>query len=279
MIKKLLIGLMVPMTVALTACQNGNQESALISQDDVVLVMVDGQPITLPMLEFMMETRGIGEDDHEAMRALLDELIRLRVVASAAEEAGMDREPRVRAHQMIGHLEVLKERYFRQIAEEDPVTDEQIEAAYAAQVERTGGTQYRIDTLIYPDQPAVLNALAQLEGGSVSFDDLAAAADQSAIRTEPPLWVDLSQVPPEIGALLADAENNSILELPLQTPQGWRIIRVRDRREIEIPTIDEVRQGVARHLATERLNQVVGELYQAAEITPMLPLEDRVEGD
>ncbi|TVQ34016.1 MAG: hypothetical protein EA370_11235, partial [Wenzhouxiangella sp.] len=99
------------LVLTLAACGSDRQDQGLVDDDDVVLVLVDGQPVTLPMLEFMMSSRGVSEDDHEGMRELLDELIRLRAVANAARAEGLDREPQVRARRMLRDLETLQLRY------------------------------------------------------------------------------------------------------------------------------------------------------------------------
>ncbi len=264
----------------LVGCQSEpGTDHRLVHEDDVLLVLVDGEPITLPMLELTMEARGISEDDHEGMRQTLDELIRLQTVANAARAAGMADEASVRARLMIRELEALQMRYFEQVGRDYPVSDEQIEAAYQAQVERTGDQQYQIETVLFPSQPAVLDAMANIETGQASFDDLIASATASGLTVDRPVWVDLTQLPPDIRVLMSGASTGDVLSLPLQTPQGWRIVRVSDQRAVDIPPLEQVRQGIVRSLARERLDIVVDELFQAAEITPMLPLEEAADAE
>jgi len=266
--------------VFLVGCQSEpGTDHPLVNEDDVLLVLVDGEPITLPMLELTMEARGISEDDHDGMRQTLDELIRLQAVANAAREAGMDDEPEVRARRMIRELEALQMRYFEQVGRDYPVTDEQIQTAYQAQVERSGDQQYEIETVLFPNQSAVLDALANLESGQISFDDLTASASESGLTVDRPVWVDLSQLPPDIRVLMEGASTGDVLDLPLQTPQGWRIVRISDQRAAEIPSLEQVRQGIVRSLARERLDIVVDELFESAEIEPMLPLDDATDGE
>lgn len=262
-------------TIALVGCDSAPpEEPGLIEPDDVVLVLVDGEPITLPMLEFMMSARGVDEEDHEGMREVLEELIRLRAVANAARSEGLDREPRVRANRMLRDLEVLQLRYFDQIYTDHPVTDEDIEAVYQAQLERTGSLQYRIETILYPTQAEALERLVRIEEGAATFDELKATAAATGLTVDAPVWVDRGQVPEEVAALMADVEAGEVLGLPLETPQGWRVVRVNDTRPVDVPDIEEVREGIARHLVRQRLEALVEDLYDASEIEPMLPLEE-----
>lgn len=256
----------------LSGCQS--ERDGLVQDDDIILVEVDGQPVSLPMLEFMMAQRGIGEDDHEAMRELLDELIRLRVVANAAEREGLAAEPRVRAQRMIRDLETLQLQYFTRIYEQYPVTDEDVRATFENQLERSGTRQFRLETIVYPSQGEALLQLAALEDGEADFDDLMEAARLANLAVEPTGWIDRSQLGAELAPLLESAEAGEVLPAPLQTPQGWRLLRVGDTRPLQAPALDSVREGIERQLVRQRLEALVEDLYQASAITPMLPLEE-----
>ena len=265
--------LIILVSIGLVACQQ-EQQPGLVDDEDTILVLVDGEPVTLPMLEYMMSQRGISEDDHDGMREILEELIRLRAVANAAREEGLDREPQVRARRMIRDLETLQLRYFDQVYRDYPVTEEDIQAIYQAQVERAGDHQFQIEAILYGDQAEALRQIVRLEDGEATFDELLASAQATGLGVDQPLWVDRSQLPEDIAVLLDETEVGEVVGLPLQTPQGWRILRLVDTRPIEVPTLDEVREGISRHLVRQRLEALVEDLYEAAEITPMLPLED-----
>lgn len=264
--------LLIAVAVVLAGCQQQNDR--LISSEDVILVEVDGQPVSLPMLEFMMAQRGIDEDDHDAMRELLDELIRLRAVANAAEREGLAAEPEVRAQRALRDMETLQLRYFSRVHEEFPVTEQAIRETYNNQIERSGERQFRLETIAYPRQADALLRLAELQDGEASFDDLLEAAAGEGWLVEPTGWVDRSQLGPELGPMLEGAAEGDVLSAPLQTPQGWRLLRVQASRDLEAPALDQVREGIERQLVRQRLEALVEDLYQAAEITPMLPVEE-----
>lgn len=266
--------LIILIIIALVGCQAGNDEQSLVAEDDTILVLVDGQPVTLPMLEFMMANRGVVETDHEAMRELLEELIRLRAVANAARAEGMDREPRVRAQRLIRDMETLQLRYFDQVYRDHPVTDEDVEVVYRRQVERAGNRQYQLETILYGNQAQALAQLVRLDEGQSTFDQIKATARETGLGVDEGLWVDRSQLPDDIALLFDDIELGEVVGLPLQTPQGWRLLRVVDTRQIDVPTMESVREGITRHLIRQRLEALVEDLYEAAEITPMLPVEE-----
>ena len=269
------LSILVLFSFAITACQP--EDEPLVTSDDVILVEVDGQPISLPMLEFMMAQRGVDEDDHEAMRELLDELIRLRAVANAAEREGLADEAEVRAQRALRDMETLRLRYFSRIHDQYPVTEDAVRETYEAQIARSGDRQFRLETIVYPSQAEALLQLAALQDGAASFDEILQSARAEGLLIEPTGWVDRSQLGAEVAPLLVQAAAGDVVAAPLRTPQGWRLLRVEGSRPLEAPPLETVREGIERQLIRQRLEALVEDLYQAAEITPMLPLEEARE--
>lgn len=271
---KLLITIILS-AIFLAGCGQGQGPDPWVSEEDVVLVEVDGEPISLPMLEFMMGNRGVTEDDHEAMRGLLDELIRLRVVANAATKEGLASEPKLRAQRAIRDMEAIQIAYFTDIYERYPVTPAQIEETYARQLDRSGDTQYQLQTIAYGSQSEALIALVGLNEGEFDFNDLSetAQAENRAINTTS--WVDRSQLPERMHTELATVSTGQSLSLPLPAPdgQGWLVAQVMNQKPLEAPALEDVREGIARSLVRQRLEALVDDLYEAADIKPMLKMD------
>jgi len=255
--------------VILLAVGCSSDEASLgVAEDDVVLVEVDGEPISLPMLEFMMENRGISEEDHEAMRGLLDELIRLRVVATAAKEEGLADQPKLRAQRAIRDMEALQIAYFTDIYERYPVTEEQIQETYERQIERSGSKQYRLNTVQFAGQNEALLAIVEISENAAGLEGL------QMEQTQTP-WVDRSQLPERLRAELDVAEVGQILSLPIPAPegQGWLVAQIADTRPLNAPPLSDVREGITRTLVRQRLEALVDDLYADAQIVPMLEME------
>lgn len=220
-----------------------------------------------------MRQRGVGEEDHEQMRDLLDELIRLRAVANAAEREGLADTPEARAERKLRDLEALQIRYFSHIYEQFPVSDQDIRQLYQDQLARSGDRQFTFETVLFPSQSSALRAVAALEDGEAEFQALARDGLFDAQRLERTGWVDRSQLGDEIAALLDQLEINDVVGAPLHTEQGWRVLRLSDTRPLEAPSLEAVREGIARQIINRRLEALVEDLYEAADIRPMLPLE------
>lgn len=261
--------------LACCACvQQPGGTSDAAGEENVVLVEVDGTPVTLSMLERVMEARNVGEGEHERMRELLDELIRTQAVANAARSEGLPDDPEVEAELRLNEMQTLYQHYLDRAQSVDAVSDQDIRDVYDAQLERSGDTQYRIEVIGYEDQARVLTAIKRLEDGEIDYPALRAEAQASELMVDEPGWIDRSQVPEDFAVLLEETETGGVVPQPLKNSQGWFLVRVVDRRELQVPSFDEVRDGIARSLLQRRRQALIESIYDQAEITPMLPLDD-----
>jgi peptidyl-prolyl cis-trans isomerase C len=265
---------LILMTSALlVACGGPEGESGGTDDDTVVLVEVDGTPVTLPMLEAVMESRGVSEDDHEGMREVLDELIRMQAVANAASEEGLDEDPKIRAQLRLAEMQTLYRHYLERAQSGQTVSEQDMRDVYDAQLQRSGDTQYRIEIIGYDDQARALRAIKRLQDGEIDYAALRAEAEASGLPVNEPGWIDRSQVPQDFAALLARTGAGEIVPQPLKDSRGWFLVRVEDTRDLQVPSFEQVREGIARSLRQQQGQALVESLYDQAEITPKLPLE------
>ncbi|WP_376693435.1 peptidylprolyl isomerase [Wenzhouxiangella sp. EGI_FJ10409] len=258
----------------LVACGETGSGSGSADEDTVVLVEVDGTPVTLTMLERVMEARGVEESDHDGMRELLDELIRMQAVANAARQEGLADDPEVRAELRLGEMQSLYRHYLDRAGQSGSISEQDLRDVYAAQLERSGDTQYRIEIIGYEDQARALQAIQRLRDGELTVSELQAEAEAEGLRVEAPGWVDRSQVPEDFAAELAETSTGEVVSRPLQNGQGWFLVHVADKRDLQVPAFEQVRDGIAQSMQQEQRQALVESLYDQAEITPMLPLEE-----
>jgi len=267
--------LFISIIASISAC--GGRDTGLVSDDDVVLVEVDGEPLTKTMLEFLMTVRGVEEGDIDGMRALFDEMIRLQAVANAAHRDGLSARPDVRAERMLKDIEVQYVRYLEQFQQDNPVTDQDVLAAYREQARRSGDTRWQLETIEFSDQAAALETVRALRSGEIDFKqalEIAAGQGRIARRTG---WVDASQVPPSFQSVLRATAVGEVVEELMPFEAQWLAVRVAERESLQPPPLDEVREGIRRTLLREKSQAMIELLFEQAEITPMLPLENAAE--
>ncbi len=277
MIYKILISIVF--IFSLFGCKQTDDRYALVEEGDVVLVEVDGHPVTLPMLEFLMTARGADSEDTEAMRQMFDELLRLRAVANRADREGIADRAKVRAQRAVRDMELKYRNYLEAWQGEHPVTDDQIESAYQAQRERAGDTRFIIETIEFDRQPAALDELQQLQDGETDFEQAIERATEEGRLARRTDWIDLSQVPSGFGEVLRETAVDEVVDSVLPYQDKWIVVRVFDRDELTPPDLEEVREGIRRTLMGERTRAMIEQTFDEAEITPILPLEQKDDTD
>lgn len=266
----LLIMLLFALLAGCSQSGGGDSEDRdLIQPDDTVLVEVDGEPVTKGMLEFLMEVRGVGADEHDKMRQLLDELIRIRAMANAAASEGLADDRKTRAERAVKDMEILYVRYTEQYQQDNQLDDARLREVYNEQLERAGDTQYRLEVVAFGEQQAAAEAAARVSGGRGGFDALEGTAD---VRT--PDWVDPSQLPPDAAADLKNTAVGEVLPQPVPLREAWGVARVVETRALEHPPFEEVKEGIARTLNRERVQKLIEQTYENADIKPILGVED-----
>lgn len=264
--------------VVATGCQETGPEHPLLTADDVVLVDVDGEPVTLEMLEHLMRVREVDETDEDGMRELLDELIRLQAVANRARAEGLSDQADVRAQRMIKDIETQYLRYLQEFQLENPVSEEEIRTVYQSQVDRAGDRRYRLETIEFAEQAPALAGLESLLGGESTFEqaiEQATAEGRIARRTD---WIDSTQVPPDFAAVLAETEAGDVVETLLPYEGQWLVVRVAETEGFQPPPLEEVREGIRRTLIRQKTEAMIDRTYERAQITPRLPLEESSAG-
>lgn len=266
--------LMVPVL----GCQDSSESRDLVTDEDVVLVEVDGRPVTVPMLEFLMDARGVEEDDHESMRELLDELVRLRVMASAAAREDIADQPRIRAERLVKDLEVQYVRYLERFQRDHPISESEVRAVYQGQIEAAGERRYRLETVSFDSQAAALDALDAARDSDEGFDQQIRRASSEGRLAQRTDWVNATHVPVEFAARLDDAERGEVIDALLPHEGQWVIVRVAEIGKLEPPPFEEVAEGIRRALHRQRNQALIDEQYDNATITPMLPLDQPEAG-
>jgi peptidyl-prolyl cis-trans isomerase C len=107
---------------------------------------------------------------------------------------------------------------------------------------------------------------AKLDGGA-DFAALAAehGTDGTASRGGELGWFVHEQMVPEFADAAFAMEPGTVSD-PVQSPFGWHLIKLEERRERPAPPLDEVRDQILEELARQAQTEVLGQLREDAEI-------------
>ena len=80
-------------------------------------------------------------------------------------------------------------------------------------------------------------------------------------------WFSPDQMVQPFSEAVAGLEDGDYTDEPVQTQFGWHVIKVEDRRVVDPPPFEEVRNQLQQQLAMELRSEYVKQLREQAEIT------------
>jgi peptidyl-prolyl cis-trans isomerase C len=198
---------------------------------------------------------------------LMEQLVNQTVLAVRAREEGLDEAPEVALALRNLENSTLADSFMRRRMQER-VTAEAIEEAYEARYEGAEPEQEVKAAHILVETKEEAEALrAEIEEGA-EFAALARehGTDGTAQRGGDLGWFVQGDMVPEF-ADAAFALEPGVVSEPVETPFGWHLILVEERRDRAAPPLEEVRQEIAQELAQQAQQEIIDEARGAVEIT------------
>lgn len=256
-------------TLSLAACSNdpAPQPVASISFSGPVVARINQAEIKEPLLMAFLRMRGQVSADQAAREAALVDLSNWYLLAQHAEANGIvDKETR-QAELEVRRIMQIAELALADHRTSNPVTDEDLRAAYEIELSRTGSTEYRLRHMLSPEEEGAQALMTELANG-VSFDELEARqAEAYGISAAGELgWVHLGQVPPTFGPAIADLEPGQYTPTPVASEYGWHIVLVEEKRPHEPPSFEQVREGIRAQLDRQKVDALLGNLKTTGDV-------------
>jgi len=252
-----------------------------------VLALVDGKPITLQAFENEMNQRG-GEaafSGPDQRRALLDDMIRVSVLAADAQKAGYADDPEVRR----GVQQLLADKYEREAIDAPlanlQVSDSEIENYYRAHIAAFTTPESVHAAVIFIAVPAkasederrVLQQRAQhvremtVANAGRNFAELATQySDDQATRLQggDAGWLEAGQGSsrwdPTVTGAIFDLNTEGAVSPLITTPTGLYVVKILERKPEVARPLGEVRNGIRQQLIRSERQHRAAKLYADA---------------
>jgi len=235
---------------------------------------VNGAPITQGL--FNLTIRALvnqGQSDSPELRqAVKNDLINKELVAQEATRLGLansidfpDQIAQLRQNLL---LQAFLESHFKK----NPITDAQLREEYDRQRKLMGDTsnafQYRVSQIVVSTETDAMDLIRRLQKGELfgrlaqEFSlDTASKAQGGSLG-----WMMTGQVIPAVANVLPTMAKGAITPKPIQTPVGWVILKLDDKRAFKIPTFEESKPQLQQALVQQYLGQAIQGLRTNAKI-------------
>ncbi len=263
MFAKRIVLLLILVPLALIGCKKDIDTSA-------VLATVDGEPITEKAYDFFIARlrQPVHPDKAKAKELILKQLVTQQLLVNYALDSKIDEEldvylalARQRNALLIGAAQ-------RKILKEFPsITEDQIKARYAKEVDATHKFAYKTSHIILASEADAKAVIADLDKGK-GFAGLAKTKSKGPTKNKGGDlgWVQQGMVVPAFFEAVTKLKIGSYTKVPVKTQFGWHVIKVNDRRKVKIPPFDKVKADVARLIQQDMLAKKVDELKKKAKI-------------
>lgn len=198
--------------------------------------------------------------------AILDQLIRSSVVASAGRAQDLQDSEAVKAQLQRAEDAIIGQVYISNLVT-TAVTDETLRARYDDSFGDTGEVEVRASHILLENEADALAVIEEITGGA----DFAALAAERSVGPSAGRGGDLgyfrqADMVAEFATAAFAMETGESSAVPVETQFGWHVIMVVDRRASEPPPFETVQDQLRDEMSREVIDGHLQELLAGATI-------------
>ncbi len=239
-----------------------------LPKDSDIVAEVNGENITAGEINAIAVRQEGAPDSPELRRQILNEVISHKLVYQDAVAQGLDKLPEITNDMQLARANLLIAASTRHIIALNPITEEEIGAAYTEYAATPRPTEYKARHILVAERDKALEVIKKLADGG----DFEALAREYSTGPSGPNggdlgWFSAKQMVAPFTAALETLEPGSTTQEPVQTQYGWHVIKLEERRPGVVPPLEQVRDALVKHLEQQRVKGFVDKLRADATIT------------
>ena len=201
-----------------------------------------------------------------------DTLAKLR---AEAKKSGDDKKPSFKTVWSAVEYELNGRAYALHVAKTQPVSEQEVKAAYDNISGFYKGTQeVQLGEVLTDKEDNAKKAVADLKAKK-GFDAVLkqySLNDRAKQTGAPDEYVPLKHLEQDALPLyqaVKDLKKGEFTAVPLKNGDFYGVYYVNDRRDVKVPSFDELKEQIAGDLQAERIDRAVGALLNKADIKPV----------
>lgn len=254
------------LAVALTAAFLCHAAAA-VAADPVATV--NGKPIPSAYLDTIMnEQRAQGvPDSPRLLEAVREELIRREVLSQAAAKAGIEKQQDIATQIALARQAIVIRGYLQDYVAKNPISDAEMLAEYQALKPRFAGTEFKPRHILVETEAEAKRIIDRLRAGE-DFAALAKASKDPGSRERGGElnWSTPDEYVQPFGEALLELKKGQYTTAPVQSQFGYHVIKLDDLRDVEAPSLEELKPQLREHLEQQRLEEHMNQLREKAKV-------------
>ena len=239
---------------------------------DTTIATVNGVKVSSELLDFMVANSvAQGAKDTPELRAVLKtELISREVLVQEAKKQNLDKEQPLRMQLLMQQNSMLIDSLFAKQFGNLNITDEKLRAEYKRQVDQLGDAdQYQVSHIVTATEAeakAVVRELNAKKGPTFSKLAREKSIHASAQNGGSLGWLLPNQIAPALAGAVVNLNVGNTTNTPIQTTDGWQVLKVEGKRKFKVPTFEESKQQLANAVFAKERAEFVQKLVSAAKV-------------
>lgn len=240
----------------------------LASADAKVVATVNGKPISQDLFDAYVKLRNAQQPKHPMDRnAVINELVNRELIYQDALKEKLDKNPEIKRQIELQRQELLIGAALREALSKKPISDAELKKEYDERVAKADVEEYKASHILTKTEAEAKEVIAELDKGA-NFAELAKkkSTGPSAKNGGDLGWFSPNQMVPEFSAAVAKLQKGSYTKEPVKTQFGWHVILLEDKRKMQPPAFDDVKEQLTNMLRNQQLRAYVEELRSKAKI-------------
>jgi peptidyl-prolyl cis-trans isomerase C len=234
------------------------------------LASVNGVKLGTELMDVLVSNAlAQGATDSADLRnQLRNELIAREVLAQEARKLGLDKEPAIKAQMALQQNAFLSEVLVAKQNEKIKPSEEKLRAEYKRQADLLADAEeFQISHIVTATETEAKAVIKAAKDGA-AFDKLASekSINPSAKGGGNLGWLLMNQINPLLSNVVANMAVGGVTALPIQTQEGWQVLKLDAKRKYKVPTFDESKQQVINAVMASERAEYVQKLVKAAKI-------------
>jgi peptidyl-prolyl cis-trans isomerase C len=234
------------------------------------VAVVNGKAIPTSRVEAVVKqvvAQGQQPDSPQLRELIKKDLIGREVMMQEAEKQGFAKDAAVKTQIENARQAIIVNAMIGDYVKKNPVSDADIKAEYDRFTAQAGDKEYHVRHILLATEAEANDVIAKLKGGA-KFEDLAKVSKDtgSAANGGDLDWASPSSFPPAFSAAFVALQKGGVTEKPVQTQNGFHVIKVDDIRPAKLPTLEEVKPQIAEALTQKKLQAYQEELVKKAKV-------------
>lgn len=234
------------------------------------IAVVNGKAIPTSRVDAVVKqvvAQGQQQDSPQLRELIKKDLIGREVMMQEAEKQGFAKDANVKQQLENARQAIIINALVGDFVKKNPVSDADIKAEYDRFTKQAGDKEYHVRHILLGTEAEANDVIAKLKAGG-KFEDLAKnSKDTGSAGSGGDLdWATPSSFPPAFSDAFVGLQKGQFTDKPVQTPNGFHVIKVDDIRPAKLPTLEEVKPQIAEALTQKKLQAYQQEMVKKAKI-------------